>query len=109
MDCNQILLDSASCGDLNKIKECLLQGANINAKTPFGRTALLNATENGHLEVVRFLVVNGADITSKDSCGMSALMEAAQWERYAIAQFLLEMAQRFTLQIMMAKLPCTLR
>jgi ankyrin repeat protein len=48
-------------------------GANINAKTPAGDSALHIAAFAGKLEVVRLLAKNGADLSLKDGAGLTAL------------------------------------
>ena len=72
MDWNQILLDSARLGDLECVKECLKNGADIDVKNHFGRSALLDSTQNGHFRIVELLLQNGADI----ECAESALDSA---------------------------------
>jgi hypothetical protein len=48
-------------------------GANINAKTPAGDSALHIAALAGKLDVVRLLAKNGADLSLKDGAGLTAL------------------------------------
>lgn len=48
-------------------------GANINAKTPAGDSALHIAAFAGKLEVVKLLAKNGADLSLKDGAGLTAL------------------------------------
>jgi ankyrin repeat protein len=48
-------------------------GANINAKTPAGDSALHIAAFAGKLDVVRLLAKNGADLGLKDGAGLTAL------------------------------------
>jgi len=48
-------------------------GANINAKTPAGDSALHIAAFAGKIEVVRLLAKNGADLSLKDGAGKTAL------------------------------------
>ena len=48
-------------------------GANINAKTPAGDSALHIAAFAGKLDVVRLLAKNGADLSLKDGAGLTAL------------------------------------
>ncbi|HUO68940.1 MAG TPA: ankyrin repeat domain-containing protein [Gammaproteobacteria bacterium] len=48
-------------------------GANINAKTPEGDSALHIAAFAGKVDVVRLLAKNGADLKLKDGAGLTAL------------------------------------
>jgi uncharacterized protein len=48
-------------------------GANINAKTPEGDSALHIAAFAGKIDVVRLLAKNGADLKLKDGAGLTAL------------------------------------
>ena len=48
-------------------------GANINAKTPAGDSALHIAAFAGKLDVVRLLAKNGADLSLRDGAGLTAL------------------------------------
>jgi hypothetical protein len=48
-------------------------GANVNAKTPAGDSALHIAAFAGKLDVVRLLAKNGADLSLKDGAGLTAL------------------------------------
>jgi ankyrin repeat protein len=48
-------------------------GANVNAKTPAGDSALHIAAFAGKIDVVRLLAKNGADLSLKDGAGLTAL------------------------------------
>ena len=50
------------------------QGADVNAKTSQGFTALMYASRDGFLETVEHLVSNGADVNSKTKFGYTSLM-----------------------------------
>lgn len=55
-------LKSAENGNFKKIKECLANGVDVNARDIFGYTALMLASINGHFEIVKYLVEHGADV-----------------------------------------------
>jgi len=78
-------------------------GANVNAKTPEGSTALIYAVENKHLENVKVLLAAGADpfaclrITEDpDETGRDALAVANFQGATEIATLILEAQQRIT-------------
>lgn len=52
-DLDQLLIVSARNGDLNKIKQLIKKGANINADS---QQALRQAAGHGHLDIVKYLV-----------------------------------------------------
>src|SRR5690349_16142766 len=56
-----LLLESAKSNDLEKIKESLNLGANINAKDNNGNTALSISIENSNKDAIILLCNQGAD------------------------------------------------
>ena len=42
------LIEASGAGDLSQVKALLAAKADVNAKTPDGRTALMLASQNGH-------------------------------------------------------------
>src|SRR5688572_23791761 len=61
------LWDAARAGDLARVNAALAKGANIDAKTRYGVTALMFAADKGHTEVVRLLLEKGADTNIQDT------------------------------------------
>ena len=72
-DINDELIRSAKDGDIEKVKQLIVQGADVNAKDVSGKTALLWAAWYGHTEVVKLLIQAGADVNAKDDEGRTAL------------------------------------
>ena len=61
-------------GDVTKVAEAIMNGANVNAKGNNGDTALMWAAYNGHADVAEVLLKHGADVNAKDILGNTALM-----------------------------------
>ena len=66
---------------VRQVKEMLANGADVNAKGVFGRTALMVAAWNGKTDTVKALVEAGADVNAKNNDGWTALMAAAEYDR----------------------------
>lgn len=60
MGCNQLMI-AAENGDLNRVREQLEKGVDVNARSQGGHTALMLAAAAGHLEVVKALLNAKAD------------------------------------------------
>src|SRR5687768_5380023 len=58
--CNQLMV-AAENGDLNRVREQLEKGVDVNARAQAGHTALMLAAAAGHLEVVKTLLNAKAD------------------------------------------------
>ena len=83
----QQLLEAAESGDINRTKNLIKHGADVNAKGRYGWTALHWAADNGFAEIVKLLLDSGADIKATDSKGRTALYWAVTTE---IVQLLLD-------------------
>ena len=85
------LLEAIRKGDLNIVKFCLQNGANINLKDmEANETPLHFAACYSKLEIVKILLQNGADINAKDSHGDSPLHKAVLLIGLEITKFLLQ-------------------
>jgi ankyrin repeat protein len=71
------LLDAAESGDRAAALAALQGGADVNARSPDGTTALLWAAYNGDAELVEKLIAAGADVHARNEFGTFALAEAA--------------------------------
>jgi Ankyrin repeats (3 copies) len=63
---NDDLIAAAKKGDIEAVKSLIAKGANVNARTNYGATALHFAADRGHLEVIKALVEAGADVNARD-------------------------------------------
>lgn len=82
---NAVCVKSEICIEIAQY--LLDKGANINAKTRNGWTALMYASDYGYLDMVKFLVKNGADINAITDEGYTALNVALDKE---VENFLIE-------------------
>ena len=62
---NADLIQAAIDGDLIELKRLIGQGADVNAKTKYGWSALMKAAYEGHKEIVELLIHAGADVNAK--------------------------------------------
>ncbi|KAI2493975.1 serine/threonine kinase [Fragilaria crotonensis] len=77
-------------GNLDKVRDLLRRGANVNAKNVHGDTALIEASQSGHLEVVRALLEhNGVDVNIQTNYGSTALTWASQKGHLEVVRALL--------------------
>jgi dipeptidyl aminopeptidase/acylaminoacyl peptidase/ankyrin repeat protein/outer membrane protein assembly factor BamB len=60
------LLSAARKGDVAMVRALLIKGADVNARSSYGVTALSFAADKGHLDVVKLLLEQGADVNTKD-------------------------------------------
>lgn len=96
------LMISAGCGPSPEIIEILIEaGADVNAKTPSGETALMmirfeekdpfdKQNRNKPLEAVKRLINAGADVNAKNQAGETALIRMAKNRHDDIVQALLD-------------------
>lgn len=80
------LVEAASEGDLDKVKQLLQAGANIN----YGDgSALVEASATGNLEIVNFLIEAGADVNLGWKTGCTPIADAAYQGHFAVVERLL--------------------
>jgi ankyrin repeat protein len=81
---------AASEGDSAAVQAFLEQGADVNARDQWERTALYYAAEKGHKEVVELLLEHGADVNARDQGGRTALQHPAEKGYEEVVELLLE-------------------
>jgi len=70
------LLEAARRGDSETALELIESGADVNAKDPYGVTALMFSLIAGSTGVALNLIEKGAEVNSRDVDGRTALVEA---------------------------------
>jgi len=85
------LLDAVQSGDhATAMRLVSAKGANVNAASADGSTAIMYAAANGDLELVRALLKAGANVKPETQLGTSAITEAAIIGSAPIIQALLK-------------------
>ncbi|CAN5471376.1 hypothetical protein BH23ACI1_BH23ACI1_02740 [soil metagenome] len=85
------LWDAARHGDEGRVRAALEKGADVNATSRYGATALTFAADKGHTAVIRLLLDRGADINTQDTFyKMRAVDMALMNEHIEAARVLLE-------------------
>lgn len=91
MDLDEVLLNAAKDGNLLVLKTAIEKGADVNAKTISGKTALMIASYKGYTDIVNLLIEKGADVNAKQSnTGGTALMAASDGSHLDIVNLLIE-------------------
>ena len=87
---DSLLIENARDGNLNKVRDLLRRGANVNAKNGWGITALMYASADGHVEVVCVLLNHdGVDVNIKNYIGDTALTWASYYGHLEVVHALL--------------------
>jgi hypothetical protein len=84
------IFDAAKTGDIQRVKELVESGVDINAASENGETPLIIAASNNHTDIVRSLLEAGADINIRRRDGMTALICASIFGHTEIVKALLE-------------------
>jgi ankyrin repeat protein len=82
---------AAADGDLEKVRELVADGCDVNAfDDSLSFTPLHHAVKGGHLPVVSYLLATGADFNAREEhkCGNTPLGEVAGNCSYAMAELL---------------------
>lgn len=76
-------------GNLEKVKEWLDQGADINIQTTDGHTLLIWVSLYNRLDITKLLVSRGAKINIQNKWGYTALFRAVLWGYHTTIEFLI--------------------
>ncbi|GIY63342.1 ankyrin repeat and KH domain-containing protein 1 [Caerostris darwini] len=83
------LMEAAQEGHIELVRYLIASGANVNAMTATGDTALTYACENGHTEVADLLLQAYAKLEHESEGGRTPLMKAARAGHLCTVQFLI--------------------
>jgi uncharacterized protein len=83
------VLDAVKDG-IYAVGAALADGANINAKTQNGVTALMIAARSSSTELVKFLLENGADVNAQSDDGYTAILLAVTNGDAGVTKLLIE-------------------
>ena len=71
------ILDCIKQNNIDKIKELLYSGVDVNIKDNYGETPLYYASTYGQLQIVKLIIEYGADVNAKDNDGDTPLYWAS--------------------------------
>lgn len=81
---------AARLGLLEKLKELIQEGTDINMVDPSGLTALHYAARQGHTEIVEFLLENNANVDAKNKAGQTPIDIVEARNRKEIVELLIK-------------------
>ena len=84
---SDLMLASAE-GDLQRSKDLVAYGANVNATSYNGSTALMYAARNNHLSIVKLLIENGADKEIENEKKSTALSLSQTYNSNEVNEYL---------------------
>lgn len=86
----QALIQAVSDGDLQRVQNLLVKGANVDSRNQSGGyTPLYLAACEGNPEIVKLLIAKGADVNAKGQDGDTPLMGASARGHQEVAELLL--------------------
>jgi hypothetical protein len=88
--CGPKLYQATLFNNIDKVKNLIAEGADVNEKTQEGFTPLHNAAFYGLLEITKLLIENGADVNAKTLSSLTPLYNAADHGYLEIAKLLIE-------------------
>ena len=80
------LMDAASQGHVDIVRLLMSHGADANAQSACGNSALMYACSAGHEDVVQELLKIGANVEDNNENGHTPLMEAASAGHVGVAK-----------------------
>ncbi|MEI8344599.1 MAG: ankyrin repeat domain-containing protein, partial [Candidatus Omnitrophota bacterium] len=84
----QRLVDLVRNNHLDDVLEAIQKGADVNERSRYGETPLMEASALGYQDITESLIARGADLNAVNDAGQTALDLARENGREAIAQLL---------------------
>lgn len=97
------LNDAAAIGNIEKVKELIAKGYNVNTRDKDNWTPLHRAILAGHKEIAEFLIANGADVNAKNNIGAIPIMLAAIRDYNDIVEILIKNGAEKTIYVAAAQ------
>jgi len=92
---DKALIEAAGDGDIERMRQLINGGADVDVFALDSWTPLTIAASNGRLDAAKLLVQSGADV-NKSVAGLSPLFFAARNGHVTVVQFLLEKNAKLT-------------
>ena len=89
-EADKALLNQYFLSDIDKVKQYLADGANVNAKDKRNKTPLHKAAYGGHREIAELLIDKGANVNARDKNNETPLHAAAFYGRKEFAELLID-------------------
>lgn len=86
---DEALVAETARGNIDEVKSLLAKGANPQAKSSDGTTALMYAAQHDFIDIVEALLKRGAFVNTRNDQGRTALMGAAQFGAVDVIRMLL--------------------
>ena len=100
---NEELWDAARAGDAARVTKALEKGADVNAKTRYGATALTFAADKGHVAIVKLLLDKGADVNAQDTFYTMRAVDMAMMNKHVdVVNLLLERGSKGAGNVLMS-------
>lgn len=84
-----LLMVSAREGHDEIVNTLILKGADVNAKSDQGHSAMTYASRYGHLSIVQYLLNHGAEVNISNNNGWTPLLKAARGGHLEVVEYLL--------------------
>jgi ankyrin repeat protein len=92
------LQESAMAGDVDSIKELIIEGYDVNSKGEGGWTALLSSVAQGYFKITEILLNAGANPDIPNFFGITPLMYGSKYGNIEVCKILIDYGASLDLQ-----------